>query len=101
MLKSTATIAAFLLSTAGIAQDAPPSPPRSGGMPSVEQIFAFMDANKDGFIAKDEAQGPMAQHFVHIDADKDDKISAEELKAAMAAMRPPEPEQGEPESDSE
>jgi EF hand len=101
MLNLSAAIMALSLSTAGIAQDAPPSPPRSGGMPSVEQIFAFMDANKDGFIAKDDAQGPMAQHFVHIDADKDDKISAEELKAAMAAMRPPEPAKGEPESGSE
>lgn len=101
MLKSSAAIAVFLLSTAGMAQNAPPSPPRGGGMPSVEQIFAFMDANKDGFIAKDEAQGPMAQHFVHIDADKDDKISADELKAAMAAMRPPEPQAGEPETGSE
>lgn len=99
MLKSSTAILALSLSTSGVAQDAPPSPPRGGGMPSVEQIFAFMDANKDGFIAKDEAQGPMAQHFVHIDANKDDKISADELKAAMAAMRPPEPQQGEPESD--
>jgi Ca2+-binding EF-hand superfamily protein len=101
MLKTSATIAAFLLSTAGIAQDAPPSPPRDGGMPSPEQIFAFMDANKDGFIAKDEAQGPMAQHFDHVDGDKDGKISSDELKAALAAMRPPEPPQGEPEENAQ
>jgi Ca2+-binding EF-hand superfamily protein len=52
-----------------------------------------MDANKDGFIAKDEAQGPLVQYFTVIDADKDDKISLEELKTAMATMRPPEPAQ--------
>ena len=93
MLKSFAVLSALLLSPAAMAQDAPPPPP-SGGMPQPEQIFAFMDANKDGFIAKDEAQGPLVEYFANIDADKDDKISLEELKTAMAAMRPPEPIQG-------
>jgi hypothetical protein len=94
MLKSFVAVAALLLSPAVMAQDAPPPPP-SGGMPQPEQIFAFMDANKDGFIAKEEAQGPMVQYFGNIDADKDDKITLDELKTAMAAMRPPEPAQGE------
>ena len=92
MLKSCAVLSAFLLSPAVMAQDAPPPPP-SGGMPQPEQILAFMDANKDGFIAKDEAQGPLVEYFANIDVDKDEKISLEELKAAMAAMRPPEPSQ--------
>jgi hypothetical protein len=92
MLKSLALLSALLLSPAVMAQDAPPPPP-SGGTPQPEQIVAFMDANKDGFIAKDEAQGPLVQYFAIIDADKDDKISLEELKTAMAAMRPPEPAQ--------
>ncbi len=94
MLKTFAVVAVLLLSPAVMAQDAPPPPP-SGGMPQPEQIFAFMDANKDGFIAKDEAQGPMVQYFGNIDADKDEKITLDELKTAMAAMRPPEPAQGE------
>ena len=94
MLKTFAAVAALVLSPAVLAQDAPPPPP-SGGMPQPEQIFAFMDANKDGFIAKDEAQGPMVQYFGNIDADKDEKITLNELKTAMAAMRPPEPTQGE------
>ena len=94
MLKTVAVVAVLLLSPAVMAQDAPPPPP-SGGMPQPEQIFAFMDANKDGFIAKDEAQGPMVQYFGNIDADKDEKITLDELKTAMAAMRPPEPAQGE------
>ena len=88
MLKSFAVLSALLLSPAVMAQDAPPPPP-SGGTPQPEQIVAFMD----GFIAKDEAQGPLVQYFAVIDADKDDKISVEELKTAMAAMRPPEPAQ--------
>ena len=92
MLKSLAVLSALILSPAVMAQDTPPPPP-SGGMPQPEQIFAFMDANKDGFIAKDEAQGPLVQYFGNIDADKDDKISLVELKTAMDAMRPPEPAQ--------
>jgi Ca2+-binding EF-hand superfamily protein len=91
MLKSTAALAALMLTSTAIAQNAPAP---GGGLPSVEQIFAFMDDNKDGFIARDEAKGPMVQHFDHVDGDKDGKISADELKTAMTAMRPPEPPQG-------
>jgi hypothetical protein len=93
MRKSLAILAALVLSPVAMAQDAPPPPP-AGGTPQPEQIFAFLDANKDGFIAKDEAQGPLVQYFGMIDADKDDKISMAELKTAMEAMRPPEPAQG-------
>jgi hypothetical protein len=102
MKKLIALVAVLTFASAAMAQqDSPPPMPPSGGMPSPEQIFGFMDANKDGFIAKDEAQGPMVQHFDAIDADKDAKISLVELKTAMAAMRPPEPPQGEPEADGE
>jgi hypothetical protein len=91
MLKSLVVIVALSLSPAVIAQDDPPPPaPREGGMPSPEEIMGLLDSNKDGFIAKDEAQGPMVQYFDMIDADKDAKVSLEELKTAMAAMRPPE-----------
>jgi hypothetical protein len=61
-----------------------------GGMPSPEQIIGFLDANQDGFIAKDEAQGPLVQYFDVVDTDKDSKVSLAELKTAMEAMRPPE-----------
>ena len=94
MLKTLTALSALFLSPAVMAQDAPPPPPPSGGMPQPEQIFGFLDANKDGFIAKDEAQGPLVQYFANIDADKDDKISLVELKTAMDAMRPPEPAVG-------
>jgi hypothetical protein len=93
MHKSLVVLAAFIMSPAVMAQDAPPPPP-AGGMPQPEQIFAFLDADKDGFIAKDEAQGPLVQYFGMIDTDKDDKISMAELKTALEAMRPPEPTQG-------
>jgi hypothetical protein len=64
--------------------------PGGGGMPNADQIMGFLDANQDGFIAKDEAQGPLAQYFDMVDADKDAKISLDELKTALSAMRPPE-----------
>ncbi|MVZ96402.1 EF-hand domain-containing protein [Sphingorhabdus sp. IMCC26285] len=95
MLKSIAIGASLFCATATFAQQ-PPAPP-AGGMPGPEQIFAFLDADKDGFIAKNEAQGPMVQHFDFIDSDKDGKISVAELKTAMEAMRPPEPPKGDAE----
>ncbi len=102
MKKSLAVFAVLTFTSAAMAQqDSPPPMPPGGGMPSPEQIFGFLDADKDGFIAKSEAQGPLAQHFDHVDADKDAKISLVELKTAMAAMRPPEPPQGEPEAPSQ
>jgi hypothetical protein len=95
-------LAALALASPAIAQqDSPPPMAPGGGLPSPEQIVAFMDADKDGLIAKDEAKGPLAQHFDFIDADKDAKVSLAELKTAMAAMRPPEPPQGEPEGAAE
>ncbi len=102
MKKSLAILAALTLASAATAQqDSPPPMAPGGGMPSPEQIFAFMDANKDGFIAKDEAKGPLAQNFEYVDGDKDGKISSDELKTVMAAMRPPQPPQGEPEKPAE
>lgn len=98
MTKSLAIIAAFILAPVAIAQNDTPPPPSGGGMPSSEQIFGFLDADKDGFIARAEAQGPLQKHFDMVDADKDDKISPTELKTAMEAMRPPEPPIGEPEA---
>ena len=99
MPKLSAIIAALMLAPAAIAQqDAPPPPmPSGGGMPSPDQIFGFLDADKDGFIARAEAQGPLVQHFDMVDADKDSKVSVAELKTAMEAMRPPEPPQSETE----
>ena len=100
MKKSLAILTAMMLASAASAQQGSPTAP-SGGMPSPEQIFTFLDADKDGFIAKSEAQGPLAQNFDYVDGDKDGKISPDELKTVMAAMRPPEPPQGEPEKPAE
>ena len=79
-LQATFAVSLMALSTAAIAQDAPPQ-----GGPSVEQIFQFLDADQDGFIQRSEAQGPLVEHFDTVDTDKDGKISPDEVKAAMAA----------------
>lgn len=71
-----------LMSTSAFARDERPGSPTNGG-PSIEQIFQFMDADQDGFIAKDEAKGPLADHFDMIDSDENGMISVEEMQVAM------------------
>ena len=90
MLKSVAAVSFLLLSSTLSAQGAPIPLPSGGSMPTPDQIFDFLDADKDGFILHAEAQGPLAKNFDTIDANKDNKVSLAELKTAMEAMRPPE-----------
>ena len=52
-------------------------------------MFAQMDVNKDGKIAKEEAKGPLAENFAKIDANEDGFISLEEMKAAKPAGNRP------------
>jgi EF hand len=92
VLKAAFAGTLLALSSAAIAQDAPPAP--SG--PTVEQIFQFLDADQDGFLQKGEAQGPLAEHFDMIDADKDSKVSPDEVRAAMAMRDKMRAEGGQP-----
>jgi len=50
------------------------------------QVFQFMDKNRDGFLEKDEARGPLAQRYELIlgfaDKNKDGKLTQQELKDA-------------------
>ncbi|HEX5105875.1 MAG TPA: EF-hand domain-containing protein, partial [Pirellulaceae bacterium] len=59
----------------------PGRPGRPGGFPQFNPraIFAQMDANKDGKLAKDEVRGPLAEGFDRADANKDGFISEEEF----------------------
>lgn len=50
-----------------------------------EERFAQMDANKDGFIARDEYKGRRPEMFDQMDADKDGKLSKDEMIAFMKA----------------
>jgi hypothetical protein len=73
-LRIAAAASLMLLSAGAFAQD---------GMPTVEQIMGFLDADQDGFIQESEAQGPLAENFALIDADKDGKVSPAELQTAL------------------
>ncbi len=91
VIKTVFAGSCLALTTAAMAQDAPP-PPQSG--PTVEQIFQFLDYDQNGFIQKSEAQGPLVEHFDRIDANKDGKISPDELRAAIALRDKMRAEQG-------
>lgn len=71
-------------------------PQRGGERPTPEAMFAQMDANQDGKIAKEEAKGPLAEEFAKIDADADGFISLEEMKAAAPSGNRPQRGGGRP-----
>ena len=52
--------------------------------PSIEQVFARLDADASGGISVDEAEGPLEGHFDQIDADGSGEITGAELKASRA-----------------
>ena len=52
--------------------------------PSIEQVFARLDANASGGISVDEAEGPLEGHFDQIDTDGNGEITGYELKASRA-----------------
>ena len=55
--------------------------------PSVEEIFAKLDKNKDGQLAKAEVEGPLKNDFQKIDTNSDGFISKEELNNAPKPNR--------------
>ncbi len=67
-----------------------------GGHPSVEELFAQMDSNKDGKLSKAEVKGPLADNFSKIDTNSDGFISKEELTKAPkpSGQRPPQGQGG-------
>ena len=50
--------------------------------PSYEELLEDMDADEDGKLSKDEAKGPLNDHFDEIDKDEDGYITEEEFKNA-------------------
>lgn len=66
----------------------PADAPQLGGFDS-SQFFRQRDANGDGKITLDEAQGPMKENFAQLDANSDGGIDQEEFRAGMGRFRPP------------
>ncbi len=66
-----------------------------------EQLFQFMDRNRDGKLNKSEAQGPLKDRFDQIltvaDQDKDKQISKDEFAVIRAMMDNQQPGRGEEE----
>ncbi|MEK6155597.1 EF-hand domain-containing protein [Flavobacteriaceae bacterium 3-367] len=56
--------------------------------PTVEELFAKMDANEDGQISEEECKGPLKKHFAKIDTNEDGYLSKEELEDAPRSKRP-------------
>lgn len=66
--------------------EARPSQPK-GERPNPEEMFAKMDTNSDGKLAKEEIQGKLKERFAEIDSNNDGYISKEELKNAPKPER--------------
>ena len=65
---------------------------KKGGPLSVDELFAKMDANKDGKLSKEEVQGPLKKDFSKVDTNEDGFLSREEIEAApkpKKGQRPP------------
>lgn len=60
----------------------PPQGGPQGQPPSVEELFAHMDADQDGLLSSSEVKGPLQKDFDQVDTDGDGYISAEELENA-------------------
>ncbi|MBK8519303.1 MAG: EF-hand domain-containing protein [Saprospiraceae bacterium] len=65
----------------------------SGTQPSLTELFAQMDSNKDGKLSTSEVKGPLANDFSKIDTNGDGFISQEELEKAPKPNRQ-RPQQG-------
>jgi len=57
-------------------------PDAETGRPSVDEVFARFDANKDGKLQKQEIPAFVQQFILPADADNDDVVTRQELQAA-------------------
>ncbi|GLR18268.1 EF-hand domain-containing protein [Portibacter lacus] len=64
-----------------------------GGPPNSSQLLAEMDANKYGKLAKSEVKGPLQNDFAKIDSNHDGFITKAELDKAPKPQRGQGPRQ--------
>ncbi len=60
---------------------------RNGERPDPKEVFAKLDTNEDGQLAKSEVKGRMQNHFDEIDTDNNGFITLQELEAAPKPQR--------------
>ena len=72
---------------AGPGQRPQAGPPHGFKPPSVDEVFAKFDKNKDGKLTKDEVPAPIWEHISKADANKDGAVTKEELEAAHKKMQ--------------
>lgn len=78
------------------AQDSSNPPPqreghRQGSPPSIEQVLADLDTNKDGKLSRKEVRGPLQRDFKKVDSNKDGFLDRKELEQVPRPPRPPRP----------
>jgi hypothetical protein len=75
------------LSMAAGAADQAPATPNAAAVKEAPPapLFTQLDANKDGYVTKDEAKrsAEVTARFTKLDADRDGKLAASEFKMGM------------------
>jgi len=66
----------------------------NGPRPSVKEIFAKLDTNKDEKLGKAEVKGPLQRDFKKIDSNGDGFITKQELANAPKPNRQSPPKRG-------
>jgi len=84
---TTALLAAGLILSLGLGQAALAAGPAADAAKPGEDMFAIMDANKDGVLTKEEfAAHGMADDFAKYDKNGDGKVTRDEFNAQASSM---------------
>ena len=67
-------------------EPAPGASADRSNLPEPREVFARFDKNQDGKLSKDEAPERMKENFDRMDADKDGFVDRDEMRQAFAAL---------------